>query len=482
MFKFFSKKNVRTRFAPSPTGFLHVGGLRTALYNYLYAAKHKGEFILRIEDTDQERMVEGASKHLEVVLKNFGLNWSNEEIIFQSKRLDVYKNFSEQLVKEGKAYYCFCTKDRLDELRQKQQAEKKPPMYDRFCLNLTESDISLKLKENLDHVVRFKMPREGKTVFTDIVRGEVSFDNNLIDDQIIIKSDGYPTYHLASVIDDHESEITHVIRGEEWLPSTPKHILFYRAFDWIPPQFAHLPLLLNSDKSKLSKRQGDVNAEDYLKKGYLPEVLLNFVLLLGWNPGTDQEIFTLPEMIKNFSLEKINKSGSIFNVEKLDWLNAEYIKKLSAKELAEMAKPYFDSAGIQTDPETLEKIVATEQQRIKKLDELVPATKFFFEELDYESSNLIWKKSNQPETVSHLKEIIKLLQNYPQEKWTTDNLEKDIKKFIEQNNLGMGDVLWPVRLALSGLDKSPGPFEIANALGKEKTLTRLQKALAKLEK
>ena len=482
MFKLLSKKKIRTRFAPSPTGFLHVGGLRTALYNYLYAKKYRGEFILRIEDTDQERIVPGASEHLEVVLKNFGLQWDNEEIIFQSKKLETYQQLSQQLIATGKAYYCFCTKERLDRLREEQQAAKKAPRYDRFCLNLSEQEISSKIESKTPHVIRLKMPQQGTTSFQDIVRGQIKFDNSLIDDQIIIKSDGYPTYHLASVVDDHQSEITHVIRGEEWLPSTPKHILLYQAFSWTPPQFAHLPLLLNADKSKLSKRQGDVNAEDYLQKGYLPEALLNFVLLLGWNPGTDREVFNLKEMIREFSLEKVNKSGAVFNVEKLNWLNSEYIKKLDGAELAEMAKPYFNRAGIQVNDVNLEKIVITEQERIKKMDEIVAATKFFFEDIDYDPQNLVWKKSDREKTVNYLKSVLALLKNHPEKKWTTKDLEKTIKNFITQNNLGMGDVLWPVRFALSGLDKSPGPFEIANALGQKKTLSRLEKAIVKLEK
>src|SRR3989344_101310 len=287
-------KSIKTRFAPSPTGWLHVGGLRTALYAYLFAKHNKGEFLLRIEDTDQERKVKGAVENLQEMLKIFRLNWDNEKPMIQSERISVYQKYAEDLIKKDKAYYCFCSKERLDNLRKAQQQKGLPPMYDGHCRDISLQEISdKKLKEA--YVIRFKMPRTGQTEFSDIIRGKVKFDNRLLDDPIILKSDGFPTYHLANVVDDHEMKVTHVIRGEEWLPSTPKHILLYRAFGWQQPQFAHLPLLLNPDKSKLSKRQGNVAVEDYLKKGYLPESLLNFVLLLGWNPKTEQEIFTIEE-------------------------------------------------------------------------------------------------------------------------------------------------------------------------------------------
>lgn len=473
---------ITTRFAPSPTGFLHVGGLRTALYNYLFAKKNNGKFILRIEDTDQERLVEGAADQLEVMLQNFGLQWDNEEIIFQSKRLDVYHSYTETLIKEGKAYRCFCSKERLDDLRKDQQAKKLAPKYDRHCCNLSEQEISSNIEAGKTHVVRFKMPSTGNTQINDLVRGEVTFANNILDDQIILKSDGFPTYHLASVIDDHESDVTHVIRGEEWLPSTPKHVLLYEALGWEAPQFAHLPLLLNADRSKLSKRQGDVAAEDYLKKGYLPDALLNFVLLLGWNPGSDKEVFSSEEMLSQFSLEKVNKAGAVFNVEKLDWLNSEYIKKLSSEELARAAKPYFDEANISTSIEELEKIVVTEQTRIKRLDELVEKTPYFFSTPEYDVKELVWKKSNPDDTKNYLTELIKEFSNVKDKNWNTEELESHIKNWITAHGWGMGDVLWPARFAMSGLKASPSPFEIANALGKKETIKRLETALSLLEK
>jgi glutamyl-tRNA synthetase len=336
------------------------------------------------------------------------------------------------------------------------------------------------LAEKEPSVVRFKVPKTGTTEFVDLVRGKVSFDNKILDDQIILKSDGFPTYHLASVIDDHDMAVTHVIRGEEWLPSTPKHLLLYKAFGWEAPQFAHLPLLLNPDRSKLSKRQGDVSCEDYLSHGYLPEALLNFILLLGWNPGTDQEIFSLDEMVTTFSLEHINKSGAVFNTQKLDWLNGHYIKQLSVSELAKRSKPFFDAAGITIDEKTIEKIVATEQQRIKRLDEIVEATKFFFELPTYEPSLLLWKKNSAKDTIGNLTLSQKKLQALSD--WDTATIEQTLKTLVMEHSLDNGSVLWPIRAALSGKKASPGPFEIAAALGKEETLKRLDFAIQLLGK
>ena len=333
-------KKIITRFPPSPTGYLHVGSLRTALYNYLFSKKNKGKFYLRIEDTDQKRKIEGAEENLKKILKEFNINWDNKKVMIQSERINIYKEYAEKLVASDNAYYCFCPKERLDDLRKNQQQKNLPPIYDRYCLNLSKNEIE-KNKIQKKFVIRFKVKTNGITEIKDLVREKVNFDNKILDDPIIIKSDGFPTYHLASVIDDHEMGITHIIRGEEWLPSVPKHIMLYKAFGWNIPEFAHLPLLLNPDRSKLSKRQGDVAVEDYLKKGYLKETLLNFVLLLGWNPGNEKEIFSLNEMIKEFSLEKVHKSGAIFNVQKLDWLNSEYIKKLNPTEFKKLATPFF---------------------------------------------------------------------------------------------------------------------------------------------
>ena len=471
---------VKTRFAPSPTGFLHVGGLRTALYSYLFAHHNKGQFLLRIEDTDQARKVAGAVENLQKVLKLFGLNWDNEKPMVQSERIKIYQEYAEKLVKDNHAYYCFCSKERLDNLRQVQQQRGLPPMYDGHCRDLSLQQISdKKLKES--YVVRFRMPKTGQTKLKDLIRGEVAFDNKLLDDPIILKSDGFPTYHLANVIDDHEMKISHVIRGEEWLPSTPKHLLLYQAFGWPEPQFAHLPLLLNPDKSKLSKRQGDVAVEDYLEKGYLPEALLNFVLLLGWNPKTDQEIFSLKEMIKIFDLEKVNKAGAVFDVQKLDWLNGYYIRQKTREEFGRLVYPFFQKAGINESLERITAVSATEQQRVKRLDEVVESTRFFFDAPQYEPTLLIWKKTTGREIQNNLNDLISCIEKIPTEKFNQKDVETEITRMIEEKGIGVGEMLWPMRVALSGRKASPGPFEIAEVLGKAETIKRIDRAIKLLE-
>ncbi|MFA6254539.1 MAG: glutamate--tRNA ligase [Patescibacteria group bacterium] len=471
-------KKIITRFAPSPTGSLHVGSLRTALYNYLFAKKNQGNFLLRIEDTDQERKVEGASENLKIILKQFGLTWDNKKVMVQSERLKEYQQAAQELIKKEKAYYCFCSKERLDNLRKVQQQKGLPPMYDGCCRDLPAAETKAKLTAKTPYVIRFKIPRTGQTEFTDLIRGQVTFDNKLLDDPIILKSDGFPAYHLASVVDDHDMATTHVFRGEEWLPSTPKHILLYQAFGWQPPEFAHLPLLLNPDRSKLSKRQGDVAVEDFLKKGYLPEALLNFVLLLGWNPGTDQEIFSnLEEMAKAFDLEKVNKSGAVFDTQKLDWLNGQYIRQKPLPELAKLCQPFFAEVGIKADLKSLEKIVATEHERIKKLSDIVPVTEFFFKEPTYEPKLLIWKKIDKNQTADNLKILKEFLENLAEKKWQKKDLEEEIIGLIKEKGRGVGDMLWPMRVALSGRQASPGPFEIAEVLGKTESLKRIQKAI-----
>ncbi len=476
---------VRTRFAPSPTGFLHVGGLRTALFNYLFAKQNKGDFILRIEDTDKSRFVKGATEGLLKILKQVGLDYDEGLDVggdfapyIQSERLDIYKKYSEQLITESKAYHCFCSPERLDTIREKQRAAKQPPMYDRHCLNLSDKEKQELLNKNTPHVVRLLIPRGESIKFNDLVHGEVEIKTDIIDDQVLLKSDGYPTYHLANVVDDHLMKISHVIRGEEWLPSTPKHILLYQAFGWDLPKFAHLPLLLNKDKTKLSKRQGDVAVEDYLKKGYLPEALLNFIVLLGWNPGTDEEVFSLKKLVKKFKIEQVNKSGAVFDTEKLDWLNGEYIRKMKLDELTKKCATYFDK---EVDLEYLKKVVELEQERIKRFDEIVEKTKYFFtDKVDYETNLLIWKKLSPQEVKENLELTLKTLEEVKDSKWNKKKLEKVLLKMIKDNQKGTGDILWPMRVALTGLKASPGPFEVAEVLGKEKSLKRIEDAINKL--
>ncbi len=503
-------KKIRTRFAPSPTGYLHVGSLRTALYAYLFAKHNEGDFILRIEDTDKARYVEGSIENLVKILDSMGLAYDegvtldkDEKIAqkgdfgpyMQSERLEIYQKYVDELIENGFAYYCFCTKERLEEMRKNQQIQKQAPMYDGKCQNLSQAEVQKLLAEKTPYVVRFKVPKEGFVEFKDLVYKKIRIENKTIDDQVIMKSDGFPTYHLANVVDDHLMKISHVIRGEEWLPSTPKHILLYRAFGWEAPEFAHLPLLLNSDKSKLSKRQGDVAVEDFLKLGYLPEALLNFVLLLGWNPKTEEEIFSFAEMIKRFDLSGVNKAGAIFNTEKLDWINGMYIRKMDLGELTKLCVPFLIEAKLIekndtrykiqdtnefVDFEYLKKVIALEQERMKKVSEIGESVKFIFsDKLSYEKELLIWKKMATSDAKNNLQLVFEELNNIDQNNFQGERLLEILNNLVEKNELKRGEVFWPLRVALTGLKGSPGPFEIAEVLGKEKALQRISFAIEK---
>jgi glutamyl-tRNA synthetase len=468
---------VRTRFAPSPTGFLHIGGLRTALYNFLFAKKNNGKFILRIEDTDQTRTVPGALENILQTLKLFNLNY-DEEPYFQSKRLDLYQKYAIELISKNHAYYCFCSPQRLEDLRKQQEANKQPPKYDKHCLKFSKQEIEDKLKNNEPHVVRLNVPPGQKIRFNDLVHGEITISSDEIDDQILLKSDGYPTYHLANVVDDHLLQISDVIRGEEWIPSTPKHILLYSAFGWESPKFAHLPLLLSRSRKKLSKREGDVAVKEFLDQGYLPEALLNFVAFLGWNPKTEQEIFSLDELIDAFSLDKVNKAGAIFDQDKLDWFDGQYIRKLTIEDLSGRINRYLPEESKKYPKEFVLQILKLEQERLRKLSEIGERVRYFFETPKYDSDLLIWKKTDKNVIKENLQKLFDFLQ-------TNDTSETAIKKFIEEKNLKTGEVLWPLRIALSGLQASPSPFEIMSAFmiltnGKQIILDRIKKAIEKV--
>ncbi|MCK5122901.1 MAG: glutamate--tRNA ligase [Candidatus Pacebacteria bacterium] len=502
-------KKIRTRFAPSPTGALHVGSLRTALYNYLFAKHNKGDFILRIEDTDKARFVEGSIENLVKILNLTGLKY-NEGVFadndvkivqrgdfgpyVQSERLEIYRKYVDELIKNDYAYFCFCSQERLEEMRKDQQAKKTAPMYDGRCRGLSKIEVENLLDKKTPYVIRLKTPKEGFTEFNDLIYGKIKIENKIIDDQVLIKSDGYPTYHLANVVDDHLMEISHIIRGEEWLPSTPKHILLYKAFGWEIPEFAHLPLLLNPNKSKLSKRQGDVAVEDYLEKGYLPEALLNFILFLGWNPKTEEEIFSLEEMIKRFDLPGVNKTGAIFNTEKLDWINGAYIREMDLGELTKLCVPYLKKAGIselssgypelssETQFDYLKKVISLEQERMKKISEIGELVKFIFvDKLEYNKELLIWKKMSFEEVRNNLKLVYNELEKIEEDNFTKNNLEKVLRDLMEREGIKAGELLWPLRVALTGLKGSPGPFEVGKVLGKERVLGRIRFAVKLLE-
>ncbi|HVY68178.1 MAG TPA: glutamate--tRNA ligase [Patescibacteria group bacterium] len=501
-----NQPKIRTRFAPSPTGYVHIGNFRTALFSYLFAKHHGGDFILRIEDTDRARLVEGAVDSLLKVLNQFGIEPDEGFYLdsqgqvkergslgpyLQSERLPLYQKYALQLVEEKKAYYCYCSEQRLEDLRKEQVALKKPPMYDRHCRGLSAEQAQAEMercrKEGRNPVIRQAIPQEGATIVHDVIYGEIRYENQLLDDQVLLKSDGFPTYHLAVVVDDHFMGITHITRSEEWIPSTPKHILLYQALGWQPPVFAHLPLILNPDKTKLSKRQGDVAVEDFLKKGYLPEALINFVAFLGWNPKTEREIFSLPELIAEFDLAKVNKSGAVFDIGKLDWLNGQYIRTTDPARLLELAKPYWQEAGIDQAGRAdsyLMAIIALEKDRLKKLADIGEGTGFYFREPDYEPALLVWKKSTAADAKDKLAKLAELLQSLTDDGFAQPALEAAVKKFIADNNYDNGSVLWPLRVALTGRQFSPGPFEVCATLflgiGKQGIIHRLNAALKKL--
>lgn len=492
-------KKIRVRFAPSPTGYMHVGNFRTALYTYLFAKKNNGEFLLRIEDTDQKRFIQDALEKLLKIIDWAGFEYSegvyieNGGIIqkggcgpyIQSERLDIYKKHANQLIENGTAYYCFCSEDVLENMRQTQIASKQAPMYDRTCFKLSKEEIQQKINSGEKYVIRQKINTEGITKYKDLIRGEIEFRNELLDDQILMKSDGYPTYNFANVVDDHLMNITHIFRGEEYVSSTPKYIQLYQNFNWDVPAFVHLPLLLNPDKTKLSKRQGDVAVEDYIKKGYLKEAIINFVALLGWNPGGGEtrEIFSLDELVEKFELEKVHKAGAVFDLKKLDWINTEYIKKLSLDELYEKSLPFFaekkfyQNASVEKkSPEFLKKVLAVECDRLAKLNDVGENNQFFFaDNLEYEKSLLRWKEMSDNDLKKTLEKSKEVLENISDENWTRENLEK---KLMDVAGEKRGELLWPLRAALTGVQKSPSPFEVAWVLGKEESLNRIIKAIS----
>ena len=481
---------VRVRFAPSPTGYLHVGGLRTALYNFLFAKRNNGKFILRIEDTDRNRYVEGAVEKLIDSLKWVDLEYDegpNKDggfgPYFQSERLDIYQKHIDKLIEEKKAYYCFCTPERLKNLREEQQRQKLPQAkYDKKCFHLSEEEIKQKLDSGISKVVRLNVQPNQTVAFDDIVRGHVEFNTDNIDDQILIKSDGFPTYHWANVVDDHLMKISHVIRGEEWLSSTPKHVILYNYLGWELPKFAHLPLLLNPDKSKLSKRQGDVAVEDYKDKGYLKEALVNFVALLGWNYGDDKEFYLLDEMIEKFSLERVNKAGAVFNVEKLNWLNGLHIREKSNEELLPLFKEELAKSEYATndyDDDFLLSIISAMKERVTFVKDFIYNCKYFYEAPTTYDEKIVKKrwKDDSADLLKQFLEAVKQMKTNDKEEW-----EKILHEIVEKNEIGFGRLIHPVRLAVSGVGVGPGAYELLQIIGKEEVIKRIEKALAEIPK
>jgi len=491
-----TEKRLRVRAAPSPTGFIHIGNLRTFIYDYLLAKQSGGDFVLRIEDTDQERFVPGAIEKLILTLKRIGIEpnegaWLAEDdktIIqrgthgpyIQSERKKRHQEVAKQLLDMDKAYYCFCTSARLDEMRKLQEAMHQPTGYDGHCRNIGKLEAEKRVAAGEEHVVRLKLPKEGQAIVNDIIRGRVSFEWKLIDDQVIVKKDGMATYHLAAMVDDHDMEITHILRGDEWLSSAPKHVFIFESLGWEAPTFAHVPLILNADKSKLSKRQGDVFAEQYLDKGYLPEALINFLALLGWNPKDDQEIYSLDELIKLFNLSKVNRSGAIFNIEKLNWMNNHYLRLKSDEDFLALVLPHLPAD--EKDEDFKSRIAFLYRERLNLPSEITALSSFMFQTgLDYSNATLTWKDRSKEEAIGRLSAVKEWLQAADEATLNkVTKIETLVKAKIQEHGWGNGDTLWPLRVALSAQDKSPSPFELLVALGKDRALKRIDEALAYL--
>ena len=476
---------VRVRFPPSPTGFLHVGGLRTALFNYLFAAQNKGKLILRIEDTDQTRKVEGAEENLIRSLHWAGLKFDEGPHVggdygpyVQSERLDIYQKYARQLTEQGDAYHCFCTEDDLEKMREEQLARKEDTRYDGRCRHLDQQVVQEKLNEGTPSVVRMKIDHtRSEYIINDLIRGEVTFKPSQIDDQILIKSDGFPTYHLANVVDDHLMKVSHVIRGEEWLSSTPKHVQLYEYLGWDLPQFAHLPLLLNTDRSKLSKRQGDVATEDYREKGFLAECMVNFVALLGWHMQDDREIFSMQDLIEYFTLDRVQKSGSVFDVEKLKWMNQQYIKQLSLDDLFELLQPYMPDYAKNEDEASLKKMVETIRDSLVTLPDIAQRLDLFFlPDMELNDENLIAQVKDE----SAQKVYQSFLSIAEQESELTSGNFGQIMKSVQKETGIKGKNLWgPMRLAITLVEHGPDLGSVVDIFGRDKCLSMVRRVLGK---
>ena len=477
---------VRTRFAPSPTGYMHLGNLRSALYTYLYARHNGGRFILRIEDTDRERYVEGATEVIYRTLRSIGMDWDEGPDVggafgpyVQSERKEMYLPYAEQLVREGKAYYCFCTVEELEARRAAAAARGKTFKYDKHCLHLPQEEVARRLAAGEPYVIRQNVPETGEASFDDVIYGHIAVDCAELDDMILIKADGMPTYNFANVIDDHTMGITHVMRGNEYLASTPKYNLLYEAFGWEKPVYIHMTPIMRDATHKLSKRDGDAYFEDYLQKGYLKEAIVNYVALLGWNPGDEREFFTLDELVEAFSIRGMSKSPAIFDVNKLTWMNAEYIRRLSPEAFTAHALPYYEQAGVAgMDAGILCRIL---QPRTAVFSEIPGMVDFLAALPAYDTALFTNKKSKTDPAVAKavLSLVLPALAALPA--WTEAALHETLLGLAEREGLKNGTLLWPVRIALAGRQVTPGgAIEIAALLGREESLRRLEAGLARL--
>ena len=481
-------KQIRTRMAPSPTGEYHVGHIRTVLYDYALAKKNNGKFIIRIEDTDQKRFIEGSTDRILDVIKDYGLNWDEgprvggpHEPYFQSQRLAIYKKYAFELVEKRAAYYCFCSEDRLEKLREEQQANGAAvTKYDRHCLNIHTDEIARKLASGEKYVIRLKVPDNEIIAFTDAVLGEISFNSKDVDDQVLLKSDGFPTYQLAVVIDDHLMEISHILRGNDWIPSTPKHILVYKAFGWEVPVHAHLPNLKEKDGSKkLSKRFGAVSAAGFLEEGYLPEALWNFLMFLGWNPGTEKEIYSLDEFVQDFSLERLQKTDLVaFDRDRLLWMNGHYIRSRSASALWEIirawAQKYVTSLPSSDNILTIVELV---KERMRTLSEFKSLTHYFFENPSVDRELLVKQTKDAEFTKAILTNYISFYESMAEDTWKKEFLDSASHSKLVEFGYRPKEAFMTIRVAVTGETATPPLFDVLEVLGKKTTLTRLRFAL-----
>ncbi|MFC2065972.1 glutamate--tRNA ligase [Chloroflexota bacterium] len=484
-------KPVRVRYAPSPTGYPHVGNIRTALFNWLFARHNGGSFIVRIEDTDVARRVEGAVEAILDGLRWLGLDWDEGPEVggeygpyFQSERVEKYRQAAEKLISEGYAYRCYCSTQRLKEMREEQGRRKQPLGYDRHCRDLSPQERSQKEAEGITPVVRLKTPLNGQTGFNDLIWGDVAFENSTIDDFVLLKSDGYPTYHLANIIDDHSMEISHVLRAEEWLSSTPRHCLLYQALGLEPPQFAHLPMILGPDRAKLSKRHGAVSITEYYEQGYLPEAMVNFLALLGWSLDDKTDILSRQELMDNFSLERVSRTAAVFNHDKLNWMNGVYIRKLSYEDLLRKIMPFLESrlpkeVKRPISQQYVGRIVPLIQERINTLAETATYADFFFIDTpEYEASILVGKKMTREDTLEALKVAEERLASL--ESFNHDLLEDALRHLAGDLGLKAGQLFGLLRAATTGRSATPPLFETMGVLGKERCLERIRVAVVKL--
>lgn len=478
---------IRTRFAPSPTGYMHIGNLRTALYEYLIAKSAGGKFILRIEDTDQERLVEGATDIIYKTLEMTGLKHDEGPDVggeygpyIQSERMGMYMGYAKELIEKGEAYYCFCTKERLESLKESNAEGAAFAKYDRHCLGLSPEEVQAKLDAGVPFVIRQKMPDTGTTTFHDVVYGEITVENAELDDQILMKADGFPTYNFANVVDDHLMHITHVVRGSEYLSSTPKYNLLYQAFGWDAPVYVHLPAVMRDAHHKLSKRHGDKSFEDLVNEGYLVEAIVNYIALLGWSPSDNTEIFSLKELEEKFDIAGLSKSPSIFDIKKLTWMNGEYMKAMDFEKFYALAEPklaaVLDGTGVD-----LRKIAALLQKRLETWND-IPAMVGFFKELPEYSTELYTHKkmkTNDEIALASLKAAVPVLEGLPD--WNETAIHDALMALASEMGIKNGQLLWPVRTALSGEPTSPGgAIELADILGREESLRRIQKGIEML--